>query len=69
MNKQEIAQHVACAHNRLTQIMVSGESAIMMADSLRELRYLVQELQKDMEAEETAEKREQDEGVRANDDP
>lgn len=52
MNKQEVTQHVANVHNCLVQIMVNGESTILMGDALRELRYLVQELQKDVEAEE-----------------
>lgn len=69
MNKQEITQYVANVHNRLTQIMVSGDSAIMMGDTLRELRYLVQELQKDINEEEASDKvSEQNEGVKMDDD-
>ena len=52
MTKIEIAQHIANAHNRLTQIQVCGDVAILMGDTLKELRLLVQELQKDIEAEE-----------------
>jgi len=52
MTKIEIAQHIANAHNRLTQIQVCGDGAILMGDTLKELRLLVQELQKDIEAEE-----------------
>lgn len=55
MNKQEITQHLANIHNHLVQIMVSGDGSILMGDSLRELRYLVKELQKDLEAEEASE--------------
>lgn len=55
MNKTEILQCVAGCHNRLAQITVSGDGAILMGDTLRDLRVLVQVLQKDIEAEETAE--------------
>ena len=55
MTKIEIAQHIANAHNRLTQIQVCGDGAILMGDTLKELRLLVQELQKDIEAENASE--------------
>lgn len=52
MTKLELTQHIANIHNRLTQIQVSGDGAILMGDTLKELRFLVQDLQKDVEAEE-----------------
>lgn len=52
MTKLEILQCVANNHNRLSQILVNGDSAILMGDTLKELRMLVQELQKDVEVEE-----------------
>lgn len=51
MTKLEIVQRVANNHNRLVNIMVSGESAILMGDTLRDMRSLVQELQADLEHE------------------
>lgn len=51
MTKIEIVQRIAGNHNRLANIMVSGDNAIMMGETLRDLRALVQELQQDVEAE------------------
>lgn len=51
MTKIEILQCVAANHNRLAQIMVSGDNAILMGDTLKELRMLAQMLQKDIEQE------------------
>lgn len=51
MTKLEIVQRIAGNHNRLANIMVSGDNAIMMGETLRDLRALVQELQQDVEAE------------------
>lgn len=55
MEKLEILQHIVGVHNRLAGIMVSGDNAIMMGDTLKELRFLAGEIQKDAEAEETEE--------------
>lgn len=55
MTKIEIVQHIANIHNCLVQIQVCGDGAIMMGDTLKELRFLVQELQKDIEAENASE--------------
>lgn len=55
MEKIDILQCVVNNHNRLAQIMVNGDNAILMGDTLKELRILVQELQKDIEAEQEAE--------------
>lgn len=55
MGKFEILQHIVSSHNRLANIMVSGDNAIMMGETLKELRFLAGEIQKDIEAEETEE--------------
>lgn len=55
MTKYEILQIVANNHNRLTQIMVNGDNAIMMGDTIKELRSLVLELQKDVDSEQSKE--------------
>ena len=49
MNKMEILQHIINSHNRLAGVMVSGDSAIMMGETLKELRFLASELQNDVE--------------------
>lgn len=51
MEKLEILQHIVSSHNRLAGIMVSGDNAIMMAETLKELRFLAGEVQKDVEVE------------------
>lgn len=51
MTKLEIVQRVANTHNKLAQIMVNGDNAILMGDVLMDLRQLVKSLQKDVEAE------------------
>lgn len=51
MTKLEIAQRVANNHNRLANVLVSGDSAILMGETLKDLRLLVQELQKDISEE------------------
>lgn len=51
MTKLEIVQRIAGNHNRMANIMVNGDSAILMGDTLKDLRALVQELQADVEAE------------------
>ena len=54
MNKLEILKRIALNHNNLAQIMVSGDNAIYMGETLRDLRTLVQQLQADIDAEESA---------------
>lgn len=51
MDKTEILQHIINSHNRLVKVMVSGDNAIMVADTLREMRMLAQDLQSDIDAE------------------
>ncbi len=53
MTKIEIVQCLANNHNRLSQIMVNGDNAILMGETIKELRLLIQELQKDIENEES----------------
>lgn len=55
MTKLEITQRIAGNHNRLANIMVSGDNAILMGETLKDLRSLVQELQQDIEEEAQAE--------------
>lgn len=61
MTKLEILHLVAGTHNRLADVMVSGDNAIMMGESLKELRFLANELQKDIEAESAKEQQEEPE--------
>ena len=51
MTKLEILQHIATNHNNLAHIMVRGDDAIMMGETLKNLRMLVQSLQQDVEEE------------------
>lgn len=55
MTKLEILQNVVNIHNCLVGIMVSGDNAIMMGESLKGLRALAREIQKDVEQEDGAE--------------
>lgn len=54
MTKIKIAQRIANAHNSLVNVMVSGDSAIIMGGVLVDLRKLVDELQRDIEEAEAA---------------
>ncbi len=47
MTQLELIQRIADNHNRIAQIAVSGDSAILLGDTLKDLRMLVQELQVD----------------------
>ena len=51
MTKLEIVQVIANNHNRLSQIMVNGDNAILMGETIKEMRTLVRELQEDIENE------------------
>lgn len=55
MTKNDILQRIVLSHNRLSQIMVNGEGAILMGDSLRDLRILVKDLQEDIEKKDATE--------------
>lgn len=52
MTKLEILQHIVNSHNRLAGVMVSGDNVILMGETLKELRFLAIEVQKDVEQEE-----------------
>ncbi len=52
MTKLEIVQRIAGNHNRIANIRVSGDDAILMGETLKDLRALTFELQSDIEAEE-----------------
>lgn len=67
MTKYEIARRIADNHNRISSIFASGgvtlqnsDSVIMMGDTIKDLRILVQQLQEDAEAEEAAEAEKQE---------
>lgn len=62
MTKMEIAQHIADDHNRLANILTSGgmkllnaDSAILLGDTLKDLRALAQIISQDVEQEAAAE--------------
>lgn len=66
MTKLEIAQIIASNHNRLSSIFSSGgiifqngDSVILMGDTLKDLRAIVQQLQVDIEAEAAEDEREE----------
>lgn len=61
MTTLEILQRIVTNHNRIAQILVSGDNAILIGDTIKDLRLLAQELQADMqrEQEEEAEEAEQ----------
>lgn len=45
MTKMELINRIISNHNRIAEIEVHGESAILVADTLRDLRDLLQRLQ------------------------
>lgn len=66
MTKIEIAQHIADDHNRLANILASGgmkllnaDSAILLGDTIKDLRALTQQISQDIEHEGEAEAREE----------
>ena len=56
MTKLEILQRIVNNHNRIAQIMVSGDSAILVGETMKDMRQLVQQIQEDINAEAEAEK-------------
>lgn len=67
MTKFEIAKCIADDHNRLANILASGgmkllnaDSVILMGDTIKDLRALAQQITLDLEAEEAAEAKEQE---------
>jgi len=51
METLEIMRRLAQIHNRIIQVSVSGDSTILIGDSIRDLRLLLQELEKDAKSE------------------
>lgn len=47
----EILQRVAENHNRIAKVYVSGDNAILVGDTIRDLRALAQELQSQIDIE------------------
>lgn len=45
MTHLELIQRIADNHNRIAQIKVSGDDAILVGDTLKDMRALVQQLQ------------------------
>lgn len=67
MTKMEIAQHIADDYNRLANILASGgmkllnaDSAILLGDTLKDLRALAQQISQDIEQEAEAEAQEKE---------
>ena len=52
MTKTDLIQRIVDNHNRIAQIEVRGENAILVADTLRDLRNLFTQLQKEVIVEE-----------------
>lgn len=50
MTTLEIIKRVAENHNRIAQVLVSGDSAVLIGDSIKDMRLLIQQLQADYEA-------------------
>ena len=53
MTTKDIMSNLVKIHNNLIQIPVSGEGALLMSDSIRAIRMLLQELEKDIQTENT----------------
>ena len=51
MTTLEILQRVAENHNRIAQVLVSGDNAVLIGDAIKDMRLLAQQLQADLEAE------------------
>lgn len=45
MTKQELINRLVDNHNRISSIEVHGEGAILVADTMRDLRLLIKQLQ------------------------
>lgn len=56
MTKTELMTRIADNHNRIASIEVHGESACLVADTLRDLRNLMQRLQQETIEENSSEK-------------
>lgn len=49
----ELIQRIIENHNRIAQVVVSGDNAILVGDTIRDLRMIVKELQEQLQAEQT----------------
>lgn len=47
MTQKELINRLVDNHNRVANIEVHGDSAILVADTLRDLRHLIQQLQQE----------------------
>ena len=61
MTKMEVLQKISESHNRLAQMLVSNDNAILLGDTLKDLRMLAVQLQQDIEAERTEQEPEAEE--------
>ena len=52
MKKADLLQRIVDAHNRIAQIEVRGDNTIIVADTLRDLRHLLKQLQTEVIEEE-----------------
>lgn len=55
MTTLEILQRIVTNHNRIAQVLVSGDNAVLIGDTIKDLRLLGQELQVDMQNEQEKE--------------
>lgn len=53
MTTLELMQRIVENHNRIAQIVVSGDSAILVGDTIRDLRLIVKDLQEQLQAEQS----------------
>ena len=55
MTKQELINRLVDNHNRVSSIEVHGEGAILVADTIRDIRFLIKQLQEEMSQDSTNE--------------
>lgn len=53
MTTSEIMQRVVEIHNHIVQVYVAGDSAVLIGDSIKNLRLLARQLQEQIETEQT----------------
>ena len=51
MTKTEIVNRIVENHNRIIRVSVSGEDAILIADTIRDMRDILAQLQRDISVE------------------
>lgn len=52
MTKTDLLQRIIDNHNRIAQMEVRGDNTILVSDTLRDLRYLLKQLQNESVEEE-----------------